>query len=107
MPNPSNHPFPRLKTSFAAALLLLLLSAACGGYDPESRLVDVGGRLLNIRCAGEGVPAVVLDAGLANDNHAWEPVEELVSKFTLVCSYDRAGLGMSDAAAGMPTSQTA
>ncbi len=103
----SNHPFPRLKTSFAAALLLLLLSAACGGYDPESRLVDVGGRRLNIRCAGEGIPAVVLDAGLANDNHAWEPVEKTVSEFTLVCSYDRAGLGQSDASVGVATAQTA
>ena len=70
-------------------------------------MVDVGGHRLNIRCAGEGAPAVVLDAGLANDNHAWEPVEKRVSEFTRVCSYDRAGLGKSDAASGVPTSQTA
>lgn len=88
--------------------VLLLLVAACGGgYSPESRLVDVGGHRLNIRCAGESAPAVVLDAGLANDNHAWEPVEKQVSEFTTVCSYDRAGLGQSDAATGVPTSQTA
>ena len=89
-------------------LLLLLLATACGGgYNPESRLLDVGGRQLNIRCAGEGVPAVMLDAGLASDNHDWGPVEELVSGFTLVCSYDRAGLGESDAATGAVTSQSA
>ena len=91
-----------------AGLLLFLVSAACGGgYNPESRLVDVGGHRLNIRCAGEGVPAVMLDAGLASDNHDWVPVEERVSGFTLVCSYDRAGLGKSDASAGVRTSQTA
>ena len=85
----------------------MLLAAACGGgYNPESRLVDVGGHRLNIRCAGEGVPAVVLDAGLASDNHDWEPVEKRVSEFTLVCSYDRAGLGKSDASAAVPSSQT-
>ena len=50
---------------------------------------------------------MVLDAGLATDNHAWEPVENRVSEFTRVCSYDRAGLGKSDAAAGIATSQTA
>ena len=95
-------------TVYAVGLLLLLLAVACGGgYSPESRLVDVGGHRLNIRCAGEGVPAVVLDTGLAIDNHDWEPVEKRVSEFTLVCSYDRAGLGKSDASAGVPTSQTA
>ena len=95
-------------TVYGVVLLLLLLAAACGGgYNPESRLVDVGGRRLNIRCAGEGAPAVVLDAGLASDNHDWEPVEKRVSEFPLVCSYDRAGLGKSDASAGVLTSQTA
>ncbi len=102
-----NHPFPRLKTSFVLGLLFLLLSAACGGYNPESRLVDVGGHRLNVRCAGQGDPAVVLDSGLATDNHDWEPVEKRVSEFTRVCSYDRAGLGQSDSAGGVPTSQTA
>ena len=103
-----NHPSPHPKIIAVLGLLLLLSSAACAdGFNPESRLVDVGGHRLNIRCAGEGVPAVVLEAGLANDNHAWEPVEERVSGFTQVCSYDRAGLGKSDAAAGVPTSQTA
>lgn len=87
--------------------ILLVLALACGGYKPESRLVDVGGRQLNIRCSGEGAPVVVLDSGLATDNHDWEPVEKQVSGFTRVCSYDRAGLGKSDAQTGVPTSQTA
>ncbi len=89
------------------AAFVAIAVAACGGYSPESRLVDVGGHRLHIQCAGEGAPAVMLDAGLANDNHAWEPVEKRVSGFTRVCSYDRAGLGKSDSAAGVPTSQTA
>ncbi len=102
-----NQTSPWPKASFAVGLLLFLVSAACGGYNPESRLVDVGGHRLHIRCAGEGVPAVVLDSGLASDNHDWEPVEKRVSGFTRVCSYDRAGLGKSDSANGVPTSQTA
>ena len=103
-----NLPKPGLLVAASLAAVGFLMSAACGGYTPESRLVDVGGHRLHIQCAGEGVPAVVLDAGLANDNHAWEPVEERVSKFTRVCSYDRVGLGMSDdAATGVSTSQTA
>ena len=102
-----NRPLPRHMTIAALGLLLILGAACAGSYNPESWLVDVGGHRLNIRCAGGGVPAVVLDAGLANDNHAWEPVERRVSGFSRVCSYDRAGLGESDAAAAVPTSQTA
>ena len=102
-----NQPLSRFKAASVVGLLLFLVSAACGGYSPESRLVDVGGHRLNVRCAGEGTPVVVLDSGLASDNHDWEPVEKRVSEFTRVCSYDRAGLGQSDAADGVPTSQTA
>ena len=109
MPNHLILPSPQLKIILAFGLLVLIaFAAACAdAYNPESRLVDVGGHRLNIRCAGEGAPVVVLDAGLANDNHAWESVERRVSEFTRVCSYDRAGLGQSDAAAGAATSQTA
>jgi pimeloyl-ACP methyl ester carboxylesterase len=85
-----------------------MLAVACGSsYNPESTLVDVGGHRLNIRCSGEGFPAVILGSGLASSNHDWGPVEERVSEFTQVCSYDRAGLGESDATDGVPTAQTA
>ena len=99
----------RLQTRPVTVLLLLtILAVACGGgYNPESRLVDVGGYRLNIRCSGEGAPAVMLVSGLAIDNHDWGPVEELVSRSNRVCSYDRAGLGESDATEGVPTALTA
>ena len=107
MANKLNPPFSRVKSITVLSFVLLLAINVCSGYNPESRLVDVGGYRLNIRCAGDGAPAVVLDAGLASDNHAWEQVEKRVSGFTRVCSYDRAGLGRSDAGIGDPTSQTA
>jgi pimeloyl-ACP methyl ester carboxylesterase len=85
----------------------LLLAVACGGYNPGSRLVDVNGHQLNIRCSGDGTPAVVLISGLATDKHDWVEVEKQVSEFTQICSYDRFGLGESDHRDGTPTSQTA
>ena len=104
----SNRLSAQTKTAGLLGLFLFLAAVACGGgYNPESRLVDVGGHRLNIRCSGQGAPAVLLDSGLANDNHDWGPVEERVSKLTLVCSYDRAGLGGSDSTEGVQTSQTA
>jgi pimeloyl-ACP methyl ester carboxylesterase len=48
-----------------------------------------------------------LGSGLASSNHDWGPVEERVSEFTRVCSYDRTGLGASDLADGVATAQSA
>lgn len=95
----ANRPSHRPTTATLVSILLLL-AVACGGsgYNPESTLIDVGGHRLNIRCSGEGTPAVILGSGLASDNHDWGPVEERISEFTQVCSYDRTGLGASDSA---------
>src|ERR687895_139489 len=62
-----------------------------------SRLVDVGGHRLHIRCTGSGSPTVVLENGLGGSSFAaWSLVQPEVSTFTRVCSYDRAGMGYSD-----------
>jgi len=97
----------RASAIYLFALFALLLAVACGGYNPGSQLVDVNGHQLNIRCSGDGTPAVVLISGLATDNHDWVEVEKQVSEFTQICSYDRFGLGESDHRDGTPTSQTA
>lgn len=65
-------------------------------YLHPARLVDIGGRRLNILCTGKGAPTVILEAGLLADSTAWRLVQPAVSQRTRVCSYDRAGLGFSD-----------
>lgn len=67
-------------------------------YVHPQRLVDVGGRRLNIVCTGKGSPTVILEAGLIADSSAWRLVQPAISRTTRVCSYDRAGLGFSDPA---------
>ena len=99
--------FSRSDSPYLFVLFALLLSVGCGGYNSESRLVDVNGHQLNVRCSGEGTPAVVLISGLATDNHDWVEVEKQVSEFSQVCSYDRFGLGKSDPTDTTPTSQIA
>ena len=63
-----------------------------------ARLPD--GRALAFRCTGpigpRGSPTVVLEAGWAGDSRAWDKVQPLVAATTRVCSYDRAGMGLSD-----------
>ena len=70
--------------------------------DWSERLVDVGGRRLFVKCSGEtreGLPVVVLDAGMGNTSEVWSLVQPKVAQFARVCSYDRAGMGKSDRAA--------
>lgn len=65
-------------------------------YATAARLVDIGGRKLNLRCSGKGAPTVMLEAGAVADSMTWFKVQPELAKMTSVCSYDRAGLGFSD-----------
>ena len=66
-------------------------------FPRPGRMVDVGGHQLHIACDGEGAPIVVLDAPAAGLSAAWGRVQPEVARVTRVCSYDRAGLGWSEA----------
>lgn len=85
------------------AFLLLMSLTAVGqqkekrpAYTPPGRLVDVGGFRLHLNCTGKGGPAAVLIAGGGDFSFDWGLVQPDVSRFTRVCSYDRAGLAWSD-----------
>jgi pimeloyl-ACP methyl ester carboxylesterase len=71
---------------------------------PPGNLVDVGGYRLHIWCRGSGTPAVILDAGLGDTAFVWNAVQDGVAEFAQVCSYDRAGVGYSDASPAPRTS---
>ena len=49
-----------------------------------------------LECLGSGSPTVILEAGLYGWSPTWTSVLPDVATFTRVCSYDRAGLGLSD-----------
>jgi len=71
------------------------------------RAVDIGGRSLNIDCAGSGSPAVILESGGGGyGGYGWRNVQAEVAKFTTVCWYDRAGEGWSDPPATAHSSAT-
>ena len=65
-------------------------------YLRAQRLVDVGGRRLNMYCSGQGSPVVILDSGLGGTTEDWYRIQPAIAKRTRVCSYDRAGMGFSD-----------
>ena len=108
---------PRILTGLGAALLILV---ALGFVYEEigrrqdsqhpfriGRAVDIGGRSLNIDCAGSGTPAVILEAGGGGyGGYGWKAVQDGVAQFTTVCWYDRAGEGWSDPAPTARSSAT-
>ncbi len=67
-----------------------------GRFPAPGRLIDTGGHKLHLYEAGSGSPAVVLESGISASSLNWRRVQAEVSRFTRVCSYDRAGLGWSD-----------
>ena len=95
-----------LTTTAVVLIVILLAGATYQGvatalerrrYPHPGSLIDVGGHQLHIYCTGEGAPAVVLEASASGMSAAWGLVQPEVARVTQVCSYDRAGLGWSEA----------
>jgi len=88
-------------------LALTLSSVAAFAQAPASntpaaefvlphRLVDIGGRRLNLFCAGTGSPTVVFESPSGGAGWDWWAVQPKVAAKTRACVYDRAGFGFSD-----------
>lgn len=102
------------------AVVMALVAAACGGgptpagspaasSSPEPSAAardwvadfDVGGRTLSLACVGPtdtGRPTVVFESGLGGDRGTWADVMTALMGTDRGCSYDRAGLGLSQPA---------
>lgn len=66
-------------------------------YPAPGRLVDIGGRRMQIECRGAGSPTVVFETGLDYlGGLAWAKVLGPVAEFTRACAYSRAGMVWSD-----------
>ncbi len=66
-------------------------------YPAPGQMVDVGGYRLHLNCRGADSPTVVIDAGWGDWSLKWSGVQEEVARTTQVCTYDRAGMGYSEA----------
>src|SRR4051812_6397771 len=70
---------------------------AARDFAPAGRLVDIGGRRMQIDCRGTGSPTVVFESGLdAYGSLAWTTVHDSIAKTTRACAYSRAGIMWSD-----------
>jgi pimeloyl-ACP methyl ester carboxylesterase len=66
-------------------------------FPVAGRLVEVGGRKLQLDCRGSGSPTVVLESGLdLTGSLSWSAVQDSMAATTRVCSYSRPGIIWSD-----------
>lgn len=78
-------------------------------YPAPGRMVDVGGYGLHLNCQGTpvaGSPTVVVETAHAEPGLSWAGIQPEVARFTRVCTYDRAGLGWSEASPKRRTADT-
>ena len=95
----------------ALAILLILVVLVSAGmlyqraalakdkklYPPPGQMVDIGGYRLHMQISGQGSPVVILEAGFGDYSIHWKEIQTRLEKVTRVVSYDRAGMGWSDA----------
>lgn len=66
-------------------------------FPPPGARISIGSHQLHLFCQGDGLPLVILEAPEAGGSSAWGRVQPAIAARTRVCSYDRSGLGWSEA----------
>jgi pimeloyl-ACP methyl ester carboxylesterase len=61
------------------------------------RKVAAGGHALSLLVGGEGTPTIVFEAGFGAGLASWTTVQSNIARFARTVSYDRAGIGQSEA----------
>lgn len=61
------------------------------------QLLNLNGVAMHFHSAGHGAPAVILEAAIGDYSLTWSLVQPRVARFTRAISYDRLGLGWSEA----------
>src|ERR1700742_971314 len=75
----------------------IMRSRAKSEFPVQGRLLDIGGRRMQIDCRGTGTPTVVFEAGLDTiGSLSWSAVQDAIASTTRACAYSRAGVMWSD-----------
>jgi len=103
--------------AFVSLLLLVMLvgvvyesmgrSRAATEFPPQGKMVDIGGRRIQLDCRGTGSPTVIFESGLdINGSLSWSAVHDEIAKTTRACAYSRAGIMWSDPKDGPQNAKT-
>lgn len=74
---------------------LLCARADARKFPPPGRIVDIPSGQMHVGQAGAGLPAVVLEAGIAASSLSWSLLQPHLAPFCMTYKYDRAGFGWS------------
>src|SRR5262249_40064745 len=83
-------------SAVAASGIFAIAAVAADAPKPTGKLVDLGGHKLHLNIMGQGSPTVIVENGLGDFSFDWILVRTGVSRFTRICTYDRAGYAWSD-----------
>ena len=101
-------------------LALVLLAVGAGAiYETSARIqavhdfpapgkmVEIGGRRIQLDCRGTGNPTVIFESGLdMYGSLSWSAVHDEIAKTTRACAYSRAGIMWSDPKNGVQNGKT-
>jgi len=84
----------------------LTLKGLARDVPPPGRLIDVGGHKLHLNRQGpkNELPTIIIEAGTSMASPAYHYLQAALAEITDVCTYDRAGLGWSQPAPQLNTS---
>ncbi len=85
-------------TRTSLAVLFCFSLCACAGERSSSpdRMIDIGTHSLHAHIVGDGLPAIVIDVGIASRSGEWYPLQNRLASEATVIVYDRAGYGTSE-----------
>lgn len=74
---------------------------AARDFPPPGKMVDIGGRRIQLEARGSGTPTVVFEAGMDIGGALnWSAVHDEIAQTTRACAYSRAGIMWSDPRTG-------
>jgi hypothetical protein len=78
---------------FGVGFETMMRSRVSAQYAVPGKLVDIGGRKIQMDCRGIGSPIVVMQSGLdALSSLSWAAVHDEIAKTSCVCVYSRSGI---------------
>ncbi len=88
----------------AVALATVFHPTDARAQEQRCGSADLATHRLAYCVAGRGFPIIVLESGMRSDRRAWQHVIEPLARLSTVLTYDRAGLGESEAGPAPRTS---
>lgn len=74
-------------------------------FPPSGELIEINGKNWHYQVMGTDCPTVIVVGGTGETHLDWQLVQSEVAKFTRILTYDRAGLGWSEASSEPRTAE--